>query len=390
MASTTSAPATGAKPAAQAPPTAPFRAGTFRQVQTDGYSQTATLTAATQPLTPYSPSPNSYLRGIWLLVTGTTAANAATVAFQPDAPFNVIQSITLQDANQKPIVGPVTGHQLAMINKWGGYHNLGDPRASAIFNLTAGVGSGLGGSFAFVLYVPLEIVARDALGALQNKSSSSQFQLTVTLNTSASVYSTAPTTAPSVNVVALEDGWVQPKGADATGNPLAQSPPQLGTTQYWTVGSYSNLNGSIQTQLTQGLGYPVRNMVAINYDVATSARAAGDTNFPNPAQFIFKGTTLGIMPKTWWKDQMSRQFDYFSTTLDSINGLDAGVYVLPFTFDFTDAPGSELRNGYLSTSQGDQFQILGSYAANTNLFWMVNYVAPAAGANNVASIRAGR
>ena len=46
MAPTPNAPATGAQAAAQAPPTAPFRAGTFRQVQTDGYSQTVTLSAA--------------------------------------------------------------------------------------------------------------------------------------------------------------------------------------------------------------------------------------------------------------------------------------------------------------------------------------------------------
>ena len=311
------------------------------------------------------------------------------MAFNADAPFNVIQSLTLQDANAKPIVGPVTGHQLAMINKYGAYQNLGDPRASAIYSVTAGAG-GTGGSFTFVLYVPLEIASRDALGSLQNKSSSSQFQLVLTMNTSASVYSTAPTSAPSVNVVAIEDGWVQPKATDATGNPLAQSPPQLGTTQYWTVGSYSNLNGSVQTQLTQGLGYPIRNMVAINYDVSSGTRATGDVNFPNPAQFLFKGTSLSILPKTFWKDQMSRTWDYFSTTLDSINGLDAGVYVLPFDVDFSDAPGNELRNGYLATSQGDQFQLLGSYAANTNLFWMVNYIAPAAGASNMASIRAGR
>jgi hypothetical protein len=390
MAATTTAPATGAQPQGQAPqaPSVPFRAGTFRQVQTDGYSQTVSLTTATQTLAPYSPSPNAFLRGIWLMVTGTTSGNSATPVVAADGPFNVISSLTLQDANQKPIVGPVTGHQLAMINKYGGYQNLGDPRASAVYNVTTGSG-GTAGSFAFSLYVPLEIVSRDTLGALQNKSSSSQFQLVITVNTEAAVYGTSPTSAPSVNVTALEDGWVQPTATDATGNAIRSTPPQLGTTQYWTVGSYSSLNGSVQQQLTQGLGYPVRNFMAINYDVSAGTRATGDTDWPSPVQFLFKGTSMSILPKTFWKDQMSRTFDYFATTLDAINGLDAGVYVLPFTVDFSSAPGDELRNAYLATSQGDQFQLLGTFAANSNLYWLANYVAPAAGANNLASIRAG-
>lgn len=236
MATTTApanAPATGAAPAAQAQlPSAPFRAGTISQVTTDGYSQTATLTAATQPLTPYNPSANSFLRGVWVIVTGTTAGNSATPVVAADGPFNVIQSITFSDSGGVPVVGPLTGHQLAMVNKYGGYTNLGDPRADATFNVTTGSGA-TAGSFTFILYVPLEITSRDCLGALQNKSSSSQMQLSITLNTEAAVYSTNPTSAPSVNVTCIESGWLQPPASSLTGTPYTQSPPQLGTTQRW-------------------------------------------------------------------------------------------------------------------------------------------------------------
>lgn len=378
---------TGSKPGQAPPPARPFRAGTFRTLVQDGYQQQATLGATANTLPQYSPTPNAYLRGLWIQAVMVTSANAATVAFQADAPAIVFQQITFQDANQKPIVGPLNGYQLLVVNKYGGYYPTGDPRASVVYSVTTGAG-GTGGSFTIILYVPLEIVARDALGSLQNKSASSAFQLLLTLNTTANVYSTAPTNPGTLTVNVLEDGWVQPKGQDSMGNPLAQSPPQLGTTQYWTVGTYNALNGSQQVQLTQGLGYPVRKFAALNYDVSNGTRATGDTDFPTVSQFIFRGTTYWNVTKTIWKDQMGRLYDFNSATADSAWGPENGVYLLDFSSDFGYWPGAELRTGYLPTQQGDQHQIIATFNGNSNLQWMANYVAPIAGPQNLASIQA--
>lgn len=372
------------------PPQGPFRRGTIRTLVQDGYQQSVTLSAATQTMPQYSPTPNAYLRGLWLQTVAVASSNAATVAFNADAPWNVFQSIVFADANQKPIIGPLSGYQLMVAQKYGGYQYNDDPRASAVYSVTTGVGSGAGGSFTFVLYVPLEIDSRDGLGSLQNKSASSAFQLLLTVNTEASVYSTSPTNPPVLTVTIHEDGYLQPKPADSTGNPLAQAPAQLGTTQYWTVGNYNALNGAQQVQLTQGLGYPIRNFVAINYDVSNSTRATGDTDWPNALSFIFRGTTFWNCTKTMWKDQMSRQMGFTSTTADSANGLENGVYVLNYNNDFGLQDGDELRNAYLVTQQGDQFQLVGSFNGNSNLQWVANYVAPAAGPGNVSSIQNAR
>lgn len=383
------APATGSKPAQAAPaPTPPFRRGTFRTLVQDGYQQSLTLTAATQVMPQYSPTPNSYLRGLWLQVVGSATSNTNTVATTGDAPWNVISQVTFADANQKPIVGPLTGYQLFIANKFGGYQYNDDPRADATFSPISG-SAGTSGSFTFNLYVPLEVDSRDTLGSLQNKSASSAFQLIPTLAASATVYSTAPTHLPTVTVNIHEDGYVQPKPTDSTGNALAQTPPQLGTTQYWTNGSYNALNGAQQIQLTQGLGYPIRSMVAINYDVSDTTRATGDSDFPTSTQFIYRGTTFWNCLKTTWKSQMSRQYGFTSATADTANGLENGVYSLPFNNDFGLQDGDELRNAYLVTQQGDQFQLVGTYNGNSNMSWLVNYVAPIAGPANAASIQAG-
>lgn len=381
--------ASGSAPAQnQAPPQRPFRAGTIRTLVQDGYQQAVTLGASTQTMPQYSPTPNAYLRGLWLQTVCASTGNTASVGLNGDAPWIVFQSIVFADANQKPIVGPLNGYQLMVVNKYGGYQYNDDPRASAVYSVPPLSGT-TGGSFTFVLYVPLEVDSRDTLGSLQNKSASSAFQLLLTVNTEAAVYSVNPSSAPSVTVTIHEDGYLQPKPADSVGNPLAQSPPQLGSTQYWTVGTYNALNGSQQVQLTQGLGYPIRLFAAINYDVSNSTRATGDTDWPTATQFIFRGTTFWNVTKTMWKDQMARLMGFTSTTADSANGLENGVYSLNFNNDFGLQDGDELRNAYLATQQGDQFQMVATFNGNSNLQWVANYVAPIAGPANVASIQAG-
>ena len=381
--------ATGSQGQQAPPPAAPFRAGTIRTLVSDGYQVTTTLSTAQQQLTQYAPTPNAYLRGLWIQSVCTAAGNSANTAFNQDAPWNIYASITFQDANQKPVVGPFDGYTLMLVSKYGGYQYNDDPRASAVFSTTNGNGS-TGGSFTHILYVPLEVDSRDTMGSLQNKSASSAFQLLLTVNTLANVYATAPTSAPSLVTTVFEDGWLQPKAVDSSGTPLSQAPPQLGTTQYWTRGSYNALNGSQQIQLTQGLGYPVRQFLAVNYDVSANVRSTGDTDFPTTTQFIFRGTSFWNVSKTLWKDQMSRHLGLTNTAADSANGLENGVYRLGFNDDFGLQDGDEMRNGYLVTQQGDQLQMVATFNGNSNMFWVANYVAPAAGPNAISSIRAGR
>jgi hypothetical protein len=282
----------------------------------------------------------------------------------------------------------LSGYQLMIANKYGGYQYNDDPRASAIYSTTTGTG-GAGGSFTFSLYLPLEVVARDALGDLPNRSSSSEYQLFLTVNTEASVYSTSPTAAPTFTVTIHEDGYPQPKATDLSGNPLQQTPPQLGTVQNWLAGTYNALNGAQQVTITQATpGYPVRNLIAINYDVSAGTRATGDSDWPTSTVYMFNTFTMQNVTKTTWKDQMSRQYGFTSTTADTANGLENGVYALPFDTDFGLQDGAELRTSYLANNVGDTFQLQGTFNGNSNMQWLTNYVAPAAGGNNAASIQA--
>src|SRR5262249_9182672 len=158
--------------------------------------------------------------------------NAAAVAYKEDGPWSVIQKVTLKDTGNREVFGPLGGYDWMTINKYGAYQEVGDPRADLSFSIVA-TAVATGGSFSFVLYLPLELVARDALGTVENKSTSSAWKVELWMDATTAVYSTAPTTPGTLRVRATTDNYTEPSGADEHGRIYAQTPPQPGTLQYW-------------------------------------------------------------------------------------------------------------------------------------------------------------
>jgi hypothetical protein len=336
-------------------------------VQSTGFSQSLTPSGSTQQFNLWQIPPSNILRCIYLEVACTTSGNAATVVFAGDAPLNVFQTVNFADAGGTSIVGSFDSYTLAMVQKWGGYQNNSDPRANAKYVATAGSG-GTGGSFNIVFRIPVEIVSRTGIGSLQNQSTNSPFTLQLVLNTSTAIYSTAPTTLAAVNVTGSVGGYW--KGSNAA---ASQTPRAYGTTSYWNRATITGLNGSANIQLPNiGLGNPVRNLIFLNY--ATGA-ARSDADFPNPLQVTFRGNNLVQLDQNLWKYLMSEAYFMTSVTQDGPLGLDTGVYVLPFNADFDYSPGSETGSGYLTTNVGDSLGLIGSWAASSTLYELINFLA---------------
>ena len=157
----------------QAPrPRRPFIVGT-RDVDKATYDQTKVLTASSQDLPTYECDPNGFLSGLYILVEATSTASAAVV-FGEDGPFAALDTITLNDTNNKPIAGPWTGWDLYIAQKYGGYAFSDDARLDVDNFATAS-----SGAFSFCLRLPVELVHRDGLGSLPNKSSSATYDVTI-------------------------------------------------------------------------------------------------------------------------------------------------------------------------------------------------------------------
>lgn len=352
----------------QAPVLAPFRAGTQPTYKPSGYTQTNTLTTTAIELPDYQIGPTNLLRGIDIEVVGTSSGNSASVTFNGDMPLGVLSTVNFQDSGGNSIVGSFDSYTLAMIMKYGGYApgTTGDPRQSVVYSATTGSGS-TGGSFNFVLRIPVEFVQRTGAGSLVNQTTQSPLVLSLTLTTEALVYGTAPTSAPSVQVsVDLLGYW---KGANAAANP---APKVAGTTQYWNRSSIQALNGASDFYAPQlGIGNPIRNFLWINY--ATGA-ARSTADFPSPLTVNYKGNLLFNRTKNQWQNQMSRWFGITGSTADTGPGLDTGVFVQPFNDDFGTSVGAELMLSYLNTEVGDAIEFIGSWNASSTLYHVVNYL----------------
>lgn len=372
-----------------APSRRPFRAG-VQSMEDAQYSNSYQLTASTHDMPDYALNGDGFLRRILLSINAITSGNAATVSFSQNGPFNCIDTIQFLDTGQRVIFGPFDGYTMFVINKFGGYFNQNDPRADVVYTATTGAG-GTGGSFNFILWIPLELAQRDGLGSLVNKNTAVPFRVKIRLSASTTPYGTAPTTAPTVTVMMTQDNWWEPEDADPKGHPLAKQPPAVNTTQFWASNNYPVNSGSVPgQQLSTGLGYPMRNIIFVLVD-STGSRANGNASWPNPTTFTVEKNQLFQRYTNQWQSRMSKAFDYTTTTADTAKGLENGVFTVWFDDDFGLQPGDELRNGYLITRGGQNMQYTGTIGSTGTppytLYTYVNWVAAANG--DPASLAAG-
>lgn len=361
---------------AQAAARRPFITGS-RVIDKQTYDQTRTLSASTQRLPTYELDTDGFTAGAYVLVDIVTAGNAATVTFAADAPYNAVDTITFSDTSNNPIFGPMNGHDLYIAVKYGGYSFVDDQKQSPIYSVTAGAG-GTGGSATFVMLVPIEIVHRDAVGALLNKSASAVFKLDITLAANATIYGTAPTTPGTARVRIQQYGWMDPNATDLKGNPVAQNPPALNTVQYWDKQTYT-LNAGSVAQRAQTFDGLVRNIIFELRD-STQSRTQGDADFPDPFLMQYETATPIQRVRAIWRHMIGQHFGY-TAAADTAGGRDFGTYPETYCRDFGLKPGAESRLGYLPVSAATALRVQGSIGGSGShtLTMLVNYVVPAGG-----------
>jgi hypothetical protein len=164
-------------------------------------------------------TPGGFLRGVVLQVTATGGTLGTTATLNPDAPFNIFSSISLEDISGGPILYPMQGFTYAMIQKyfrpW-----AGDVSKRSDFSNTINP--------AFTLRLMAEVVG--ALGALANTDARAQYRLRFTLaplvqsGSNGLVSVGTGVTAPTVTVNVYINTFAQPDLQDLLGNPIEQVP----------------------------------------------------------------------------------------------------------------------------------------------------------------------
>lgn len=363
----------------------PFPVGVFDEEIQNSYDNTVTVAAGAVQFPDVEIEPDGWSRGWWFDFDMLAAGNAAVVAFTEDFPFIAVSTVLLKGTNVPQTFGPFTGYDWATVNKYGAYFPIGDPRNDQAFN-GGTAGAGFNGAH-WTLYLPLEISVHDALGDLQNQSDNSVYRVAVTVGSSASMFTTAPTNAPTIRLKVEQDSYSEPVAALALGGrPVMDAPPVPGTRQCWQQEDDTAIPaGSHTTKITNGIGYAYRTIVLIERRAGTS-RANGEADYPDPLEVWLGGTRVKRLSKNIWKTKMGRRFSLVNTTADTKNGPENGVRVLNWNQDVGNDPGNDARRKLFRTQDGNVFKLVGTWANAGTLFINSNYVIPRGGPQANAQI----
>jgi hypothetical protein len=363
-------------------PGVPFVRASYQyreKIRTD----TVVLSTSQQTLQPVPITPGGFLRGIWLELDNTVAGalGTAVLGTPTDFPYSMIASITLEDVNGQSIVGPISGYELYLANKYGGYFPDGDPT----------VQPGFVGTFVdqyFTLWLPCEIRS-DGLGSLANTDARAQYRLVVTIDSQPNITSTGTiTTQPTFTVQYWVDYWAQVEKTNMAGEPNEQKPPLLGTTQFWTR-EVPVVAAAAQTVKHNRVGNAIRNII---YVLRSGAAATGAvmanprvTNYNDPIKLRLDNRyLLSESPFLRRRGIAARLYDLtgpdgdpatIGTPSDGI--LETGTLVYPQSGGMDYKPGPGDVGDWLDTNEASFLQFEDTLNATVaTLTILTNDVAP--------------
>lgn len=350
-----------AAPRAGGPPIAvagiPFVNAAHEHVE-PAFTDSQLLGAASVERGPFDIPAYGYLRHI-ILECSFSGGTLGAGVLAADAPWNVFERITLSDVNGSPIF-ELDGYAALQANIIGGYAFNQDPRLVDHDGTING---------RFFLRVPVEINHFNGLGAISNQNAAASYKLSYRLRVAtgavnAGLFSTAPTTPPTITVRGFLEAWSLPNEVDLGGRPQEQLPPMHGTSQYWSSNSKGILVGANTIGITR-VGNMIRNIGIITRD-ATGARV--DTVMPDPISLDWDGNTLV-------RESQRGHVLRFKEKLHNVTR-DVGVFCYPFAHSELGRNGDGPASLWLGTVQSSRLEISGNSAVAGSAQVLVNDVAP--------------
>lgn len=322
-------------------------------------TQAVTPGAAAVQLGPFDVPAYGFLRHLCIEVQFSGGTLGAGV-FHADAPWNLFTQLALYDVNGAPIFGPLDGFASMWANIVGGYAFRQDPRLDPSY--ASGINS------KFMLRIPVEIAHHSGLGSLANQNAAASYKLAFTVNQltgTNGLFTTAPTTAPLVTIKVWLEAWSLPNPTDIAGRIQAQTPPQHGTTQYWSYFNKATAAGN-QTLLFPRVGNLIRNFLFISRD-ASGVRS--DAVFPDPVQIQWDARSL-LNHSQFYQIQNQMQSYVSGVTRDT------GVFFLNYNDLVAGHAGDEEANFWLPTVQSTRFELDGVSTAAGSIQVVTNDIAP--------------
>jgi hypothetical protein len=283
---------------------------------------TVTLGAASlSAVSPIQIPAVGFLFKMTLKVTVTTSGGT-TPAWTADGPFNAIESFTLRNASGVNLITPVTGYGLYLMNKWGGQTAFGataDPRAG--INAPAA----LAASQTFFLDVPIGIDLSEGYGSIPALASNTNYQAAITF----AAQPTVTTSDPTVTITVAATAWYfdVPDKVSESGIVQATQPPGMPAQVIWSKET-PGLTPGTKYVTSRETGNLIRTHMFV---LRNSSGARIDTDgWPALFEMYLNNNVRFSLTQEEFERAMQQWYGYLASTKDVVNGLDTGVYVLPY------------------------------------------------------------
>ena len=332
--------------------------------------QSGLLLGAAQDIGPIDIKAYDYMRSLLIKVETTTAGGGTTTSVgSKDYPFNIISYLRVKQPNGQTMYSVSNGHHAAMIHKWGLVRPtpFADPRADVNFAQTAGTAP----TVQFGIRIPFELDLRDALGALPNKDAAAPFTLELGLNSTSTIFTTSPVTAPTIKITPILEAYDQPPET-LDGKAVETTPPNMNTLQRWTEQSITMVSGAFDARVRK-LGNYVRELVFISKNSSgvrivspTAVSGTTPTGWSDPVQIVLDEDVKDNVPYWLWQKDMQEIWG-FGTTIggstsapanDAAGGLDDGVFPYQYCAN-RDNPWTEDVAKYLPTIESEDYLLRG-------------------------------
>lgn len=301
-----------------------------------------------------------WVRRVSLFFSQSMTCASAGAVLAGDGPFNLVSSVTLTDATGQPVMQPISGYNLYLVNKYfpGSYQDTtANPFANPMlspeyaFNNTGTVGTAT-----WRLDIDFEIDNRTGYGSIPNLDSNASLQLKVDFAPYSVAFSGTTVSAATLSMRASQEYWA-PVGSSIGGAPVDTSPPGAGDyleTRYETQTVSASSENLVSLTNRGGL---VKGVILVSRaaGVRTAITAASNLGVLLDNQPINEG-----VPIEEHYDEHRRMLGYYGAdhalsyaplAAGVVSGLDRGV--VPINFDAR----SVGRSSWLNTRGGSLFQV---------------------------------
>lgn len=343
-------------------------------------TQTVNNLAGSTSFQPIQLPATGFVRKLSLFFTASVTSASAGAVVAGDGPWNLLSNITVTDATGQPIMQPISGYNLYLVNKYfstGSMESTNIPRAWENPHLGpeyAFASTATTGTATFRLDIDFEQDFNNGYGCIPNLDSNASLQLKIDVAASTVAFTGTTTSAATVSVRVAQYYWA-PVGSSIGGVAAMTQPVGFGDyveTRLETQTVTASAENTVQVTNRGGL---IKGMIAVSRAAGTRTAYTAGSNVGllldnNP---IDEGITLeeqyDILRRTYGYIGTDLTTSYAPLTAGVLPGLDRGVQV----WNFGSLSGG--RDSWLATRVGSLLQLKATPGASATTLEIITQLA---------------